>query len=158
MFADLHPVHALATLVVRRSRPKRAVQKLMTFAFWRYSKFLAGDTLRRSSLVADGSNTYRIAAAIATCYLRCRSHRENERFGANNSRASLRYLREKIARLREPFHPAMHYACISAHAHWPRTQWRIQRIINRGLMEQKYMWVRWQCASTDIFTVFLVWN
>ena len=28
MFADLHPVHALAMLIVRRSHPKRAMQKI----------------------------------------------------------------------------------------------------------------------------------
>ena len=75
----------------------------MMFAFWCYSKFLAGDALGWSSLVANSSNTYRITAA--TCYLRCRLHRENEWFGASNSRASSRYLREKIVWLREPFHP-----------------------------------------------------
>ena len=100
MFTDLHPVHALATLVVRQSRPKHTVQKLMTFAFWRYSKFLVGDALGWSSLVAYGLNTHRITAA--TCYLCCQSYRENERFEVSNSFASSPYLREKITQLWRP--------------------------------------------------------
>ena len=78
---------------------------LFSIVLWTGLKFLAGDTLGRSSLVADGSNTHRIAAA--TCYLRCRLHRENERSGVSNLCASSRYLCEKIMRLREPFHPGM---------------------------------------------------
>ena len=66
LFTGLHPVTVLATPAVCQSCPKCAVQNLMMFAFLNYSKFLAGDVLGRSSLVADGSNRHRIA--VATCY------------------------------------------------------------------------------------------
>ena len=93
MFAVLHWVHTLATLIVHRSHTQHAVQKLMTFMFWCWNKFLAGDALGRSS---DGSNTHRIAAA--SCHLHCRLYHENERFGTSNLCTSSRYLRK-------PFHP-----------------------------------------------------